>query len=179
MTTILGISGSLRASSFNAGLLRAAAEAMPDGATLVTGTIEGVPLYNADHEAASGAPDAVVTLRRQLADADGLLLATPEYNNGIPGVLKNAIDWMASGPGAEVFVGKPVAVIGASPMAHGTMLAQDAWWPVLRALRTRPWFEGRLMIGRAREQFDEAGTLTDSETRARLDSFVRAFVASL
>jgi chromate reductase, NAD(P)H dehydrogenase (quinone) len=179
MTKILGISGSLRASSFNAGLLRAAAEAMPDGATLVTGTIDDVPLYNADHEDATGAPNAVMTLRRQLADADGLLLATPEYNNGIPGVLKNAIDWMASGPGAEVFVGKPVAVMGASPMAHGTMLAQDAWWPVLRTLRTRPWFEGRLMIGRARDHFDETGNLRDSETRARLESFVRGFVASL
>ena len=178
MITLLGISGSLREASFNAGLLRAAAESMPHGAELVTASIDGVPLYNADHEAGTGAPDAVERLRRQLESADGLLIATPEYNNGIPGVLKNAIDWMASGAGAEVFIGKPVAVIGASPMAHGTMLAQDAWWPILRALRTRPWFEGRLMIGRAREHFDEAGNLADPEMRARLDSFVRGFVAS-
>ena len=179
MVTVLGISGSLRQKSFNAGLLQAAAEAMPKEVTFVTGTIAGVPLYNADEEAEAGAPDAVKTLRRQLEDADGLLLATPEYNNGIPGVFKNAIDWMASGQAADLFVGKPVAVIGASPMAHGTMLAQDSWAPVLRALRTRPWFEGRLMVGRARTLFDEDGTLTHEEMRSRLHAFVRGFVASL
>ena len=179
MTTILGLSGSLRHASFNAGLLRAAAGALPDGAQMVIGSIADVPLYNGDDEAAHGTPDAVARLREQLAGADGLLMATPEYNNGIPGVFKNAIDWMASGKGADVFRGKPVAVIGASPMTFGTVLAQDAWWPVLRALGTRPWFEGRLMIGQARSKFDAEGTLTDADTRERLEKFVAGFVASI
>ncbi len=179
MKTVLGISGSLRRASFNAGLLRAAADAMPEGARLVTGSIAGIPLYDADLEAEAGTPEAVVALRRALAEADGLLLATPEYNNSIPGVFKNAVDWVASGPSAELFRGKPVAVIGASPMAHGTMLAQDAWWPVLRALGTRPWFDGRLMLGRARGLFDDDGTLTDEASLEAVDTFVKGFVASL
>ncbi|MFD0982275.1 NADPH-dependent FMN reductase [Tropicimonas aquimaris] len=179
MTTILGISGSLRKASFNTGLLRAAAGMMPEGATLEFGSIEGVPLYNGDDEAANGTPEAVARLRTQLEAADGLLLSTPEYNNGIPGVFKNAIDWMASGKGADAFKGKPVAVIGASPMAFGTVLAQDAWWPVLRTLGTRPWYEGRLMVGKAREKFDETGELKDADTRERLASFVEGFVAAI
>ncbi|WP_116133988.1 NADPH-dependent FMN reductase [Tropicimonas sp. IMCC34043] len=179
MTRILGLSGSLRKASFNAGLLRAAAELTPEGATLTIASIAGVPLYNGDDEAANGTPAPVQALRDQLAEADGLLLASPEYNNGIPGVFKNAIDWMASGKGADVFVGKPVAVIGASPMAFGTVLAQDQWLPVLRTLKTRPWFEGRLMVGRARDLFDAEGNLTDEATRDRLTAFVEGFVASI
>ena len=116
MTTILGISGSLRKASFNAALLRAAVDLTPDETTLIATGIDGVPLYNGDDEAAQGIPPAVVELKRKLRAADGLLLVTPEYNNAIPGVFKNAIDWM-SRPSEEVaqhFGGKPVAVIGAS-----------------------------------------------------------------
>jgi NAD(P)H-dependent FMN reductase len=101
MTMIFGLSGSLRRASFNAGLLRAAAGAMPQGARLETGSIAGVPLYNADDEAEKGIPPAVARLKDSLAQADGLLLVTPEYNNGIPGVFKNAIDWM-SRPDADI-----------------------------------------------------------------------------
>ncbi|WP_068116075.1 NADPH-dependent FMN reductase [Tropicimonas marinistellae] len=179
MTTILGLSGSLRKASFNTGLLRAASDAMPEGTKMVIGTIEGVPLYNGDDEAEFGTPEAVERLRTHLSAADGFLLSTPEYNNGIPGVFKNAIDWMASGKGADAFVGKPVAVMGASPMTYGTVLAQDAWWPVLRTLKTRPWFEGRLMVGRARDLFDSNGNLTDADMRKRVADFVQGFVASL
>lgn len=179
MKVILGLSGSLRQGSFNAGLLRAAAAAAPADAELVIGSIAGVPLYDADDEASNGTPPAVETLRNQLMAADGLLLATPEYNNGIPGVFKNAIDWMASGKGAEVFRGKPVAVMGASAMSYGTVLAQGAWWPVLRALGTRPWFEGRLMLGRARDLFDQDGNLTDTVSREKVETFVKGFLAAL
>ncbi len=179
MTTILGLSGSLRRASFNTGLLRAAAELVPEGVELRVGTIRGVPLYDADEESASGLPETVQTLQEELKAADGLLMATPEYNNGVPGVFKNAIDWMSRGDGLGHFKGKPVAVIGASPGSFGTILSQSHWLPVLRTLRTKPWLEGRLMVSRAKNLFDDDGNLTDEETRGKLKAFVAGFVASL
>ncbi|MCQ0090974.1 NADPH-dependent FMN reductase [Roseovarius sp. M141] len=175
MTTILGLSGSLRRASYNTGLLRAAADLTPDGVTMQIGSIHEVPLYDADKEAEAGLPDAVQSLQDQLAAADALLLVTPEYNNGIPGVFKNAIDWMSRGPGLDLFVGKPVAVIGASPGGFGTLLAQDHWLPVLRTLRTRPWLDGRLLVSRAGPLFDDDGNLVDETTRARLSEFITGF----
>lgn len=178
MTTILAISGSLRKASYNTGLLRAAEAVTPAGVTLDARTLHGVPLYDGDLEAAQGVPPAVAALKEALAAADGLLLITPEYNNGIPGVFKNAIDWMSRPPGGtDLFKGKPVAVIGASPGGFGTILAQNAWLPVLRTLGTRPWFEGRLMVSRAGGLFDRDGALTDDETRSRLAGFLAGFAA--
>ena len=177
MTHILGIAGSLRKTSLNAALLRAAVDLMPGGATLDASGIEGIPLYNGDEEAAHGIPPAVAELKRKLLAADGLLLVTPEYNNSIPGAFKNAIDWM-SRPSSEIarhFGGTPVAVIGASPGGFGTILAQNAWLPVLRTLRTRPWFGGRLMVSRANAAVED-GSLTDAATRERLAEFVAGFV---
>jgi chromate reductase, NAD(P)H dehydrogenase (quinone) len=181
MTHIVGIAGSLRRASYNLGLLQAAEALMPDGATLDVRTIAGIPLYNADDEAATGMPPAVVTLKDAIAAADGLVLATPEYNNGIPGAFKNAIDWL-SRPAADiarVFGGKPVAVIGASPGAFGTVLAQDAWLSALRLLGTRPWFGGRLAVPQAGKVFDADGQLTDADTRERLRTFVGGFVQAV
>lgn len=181
MTTILGLSGSLRAASYNTALLRAAATLMPPGATLQIATLHGIPLYDGDAEAKDGLPEAVQKLKEQVVAADGLLLATPEYNNGVPGVLKNGIDWL-SRPGsdiARVFGGRPVAVIGASPGGFGTILSQNAWLPVLRTLGTRPWFGGRLMVSRAGQVFDPAGELVDEKVRAQLQDFLRGFVASV
>ncbi|WP_265501553.1 NADPH-dependent FMN reductase [Paracoccus beibuensis] len=179
MTTILGLSGSLRRASFNSGLLRAAQQVAPDGVTLTIGSIRDVPLYDGDLEAAEGIPAAVTALTDQLAAAGGLLLVTPEYNNGIPGVFKNAIDWMSRGDGLKIFKGKPVAVIGASPGNFGTAHAQSHWLPVLRTLDTRPWFEGRLMMSRAGDLFDDRGNLIDDRSRQRLADFVAGFAASL
>lgn len=179
MTRLLGISGSLRKASFNSGLLRAAVDLAPEGATLLAGSIEGIPLYNGDDEREQGIPEAVQVLKRQLAAADGLLLFTPEYNNGMPGVFKNAVDWLTR-PASDIehlFGGKPVAVVGASPGGFGTILAQNAWLPVLRTLGTRPWFEGRLMVSRAQSVFDAEGNLTDETTRQRLGQFVAGFAA--
>jgi NAD(P)H-dependent FMN reductase len=177
MTRIFGLSGSLQRASFNAGLLRAAAELAPAGVTIDIGSIRDVPLYNADDEAADGIPPAVQALKAGLHSADGLLLVTPEYNNGIPGVFKNAIDWM-SRPASDIashFGGKPVALVGASPGGFGTILSQNDWLPVLRTLGTRHWGAGRMLVARAGSMFDQHGNLTDEATRERLRTFIAGF----
>ncbi len=178
MIRIVGISGSLRRGSFNTGLLRAAAESMPQGAELVIETIQGVPLYDADVEASQGIPARVEELKKAVAAGDGLLLATPEYNNSIPGVFKNTIDWLSRPPAdiKKVFGGRPVAVVGASPGGFGTVLSQNAWLPVLRTLGTKPWFGGRLLVSRAGTVFDETGKLTDETVKKQLQQFLRGFV---
>lgn len=181
MTKLVGISGSLRRHSYNSGLLRAAQGLRPPGTTLNIVSIAGIPLYNGDAEAAAGIPAAVVALKDAIASADGVLLATPEYNNGIPGVFKNAVDW-ASRPPADsqrVFGGKPFAVIGASPGGFGTILAQAAWLPVLRTLGANLWTGGRLMVPGAGKAFDETGDLIDTKIQQRLQEFIAAFAASL
>ncbi|MCI4568441.1 NADPH-dependent FMN reductase [Lysobacter sp. CFH 32150] len=178
MVRILGISGSLRSGSYNTALLRAGVDLMGDGATLETATVRGIPLYDGDVEAAEGLPPSVQILKGQVLACDGLLLATPEYNNGIPGVFKNAIDWL-SRPASEipqVFGNRPVAVMGASPGGFGTILSQNAWWPVLRTLRANTWFGGRLMVSRAGNVFDADGALVDETVRTQLRDFLAGFV---
>jgi NAD(P)H-dependent FMN reductase len=178
MAKIIGISGSLRRASFNTALLRAAVESMPDGAALQIETIETFSLYNGDVEALEGIPKPVADLKKAIAESDGLLLATPEYNNSIPGVLKNAIDWL-SRPSSDikaVFGGKPTAIMGASPGGFGTVLSQNAWLPVLRTLGTNPWFGGRLMVSRAQSVFDEQGRIKDDAVKKQLEQFLRGFV---
>lgn len=177
---LIGISGSLRRHSYNAGLLRAARDAMPAAATLTIASIAGVPLYNADAEA-EGIPATVAGLKDAVAAADGLLLVTPEYNNGIPGVFKNAIDWMSRPPAdiPRVFGGKPVALIGASPGGFGTILAQAGWLPVLRTLGAQLWTGGRLMVPHAGTAFDGEGNLIDEAVRQKLARFVAGFVESI
>jgi chromate reductase len=179
MTTVVGISGSLRAGSFNSALLRAALADMPAGATLEIATIKGIPLYDADLETAQGLPAAVTVLKERIVAADGLLLATPEYNNSIPGVFKNAIDWLSRPPAdsARVFAGRPVAVIGASPSGFGTLLSQTAWLPVLKTLGTETWFGGRLQVSRANGAFDATGALVDAGVREQLRAFLAGFCA--
>ena len=178
MTTIVGISGSLRRASYNTSLLRAAAELMPNNAQLRIETIREIPLYDGDLEAAEGIPQPVTALKEAVASADGLLLATPEYNNSIPGVFKNAIDWLSRPPAdiPRIFGGKSVALIGASPGGFGTILSQNAWLPVLRTLGAELWSEGRLLVSRAQGVFDEAGTLTDTAMKDRLREFLHGFI---
>ncbi|MFS4438145.1 NADPH-dependent FMN reductase [Paracoccaceae bacterium GXU_MW_L88] len=179
MTKILGLSGSLRKASFNAGLLRAAKDVAPDGAEIVIGDIHDVPLFDEDLEKESGLPASVKTLKDTLRSADGLLMVTPEYNNGVPGVFKNVIDWMSRGDGLELFGGKPVALIGASPGGFGTILSQNHWLPVLRTLKTDLWLEGRMMVSKAGNLFDDEGNLTDEKTRETLGGFVADFVKAI
>lgn len=180
MTRIVGLSGSLRRHSFNSGLLRAAAEAMPEGAVLEIGSIAEIPLYDGDIEA-EGIPTPVAALKDKVAAADGLLLVSPEYNNSIPGVFKNAIDWLSrpSSDIARIFRGKPVALIGASPGNFGTILSQAAWLPVLRTLGAEHWAEGRLMVSRAGDMFDGEGNLVGDEVREKLAKYLAGFVAHL
>jgi NAD(P)H-dependent FMN reductase len=177
MTRIIGISGSLRSGSFNTALLRASAQLMPEGTVLEVETLKGIPLYDGDLEATEGVPATVTALKDRIANADGLLLVTPEYNNSIPGVFKNGIDWLSRPPGdiPRVFGGRPVAVMGASPGGFGTVLSQNAWLPVLRTLGTRPWFGGRIMVSRANNVFDEKGELVDEQVRAQLQRFLSSF----
>ena len=151
---------------------------MPAGASLEIMSIKGIPLYDADLEVDEGIPQAVTALKEKIAACDGLLLATPEYNNGVPGVFKNAIDWLSRPPAdiSRVFGNRPTAVIGASPGGFGTILAQDAWLSVLRTLGTQPWFGGRLLVSRAGSVFNDAGELVDEKMKAQLQQFIHGFV---
>jgi len=151
---------------------------LPGDDVLEVATIRDIPLYDGDVEANDGIPAPVAALKDRIAASDGLLLATPEYNNSIPGPLKNAVDWLSrpSGDIGRVFGGKPVAVIGASPGGFGTILAQNAWLPVLRTLGTEPWFGIRLMVSRAQSVFDADGALTDASIEAQLRTFLDGFV---
>ncbi|QTC91794.1 NADPH-dependent FMN reductase [Brevundimonas goettingensis] len=174
---LIGVSGSLRAGSFNTALLRAAQTMTPTDVELVAGSIEGIPLYNGDLERDEGIPPAVKALKDLIAGADGLMLFTPEYNNGIPGVFKNAIDWLSrpSSDIGRIFGGRPVAVLGASPGGFGTILSQAAWLPVLRTLGADHWAGERLMVARAGSVFNENGELTDEAIRRRLVAFLAGF----
>jgi chromate reductase len=177
MAIIVGLSGSVRSHSYNSALLRAARDAAPDGTSVEIASIRDIPLYDGDVEATVGVPPAVEALKVRIAACDGLLLVTPEYNNSIPGVFKNAIDWL-SRPAtdiARVFRDRPVALMGATPGRGGTLLAQTAWLPVLRTLGMRPWFGPRLMISGAAHVFDEAGQLVDDQVRTQLVSFMAGF----
>lgn len=177
MTNIVSISGSLRKGSYNTALLHIAKELMPKGSTLEILPIDSVPLFNEDLEK-EGAPDAVVTLKDKIAAADGLLISTPEYNNSIPGVLKNAIDWI-SRPGTDmprVFHHKPFALMGATPSGFGTLNAQTAWLPIIRYFKFRPCFANALYLSTAHEKFDANLKLTDEVTLASLKKFLDDFV---
>lgn len=178
MVNIVGVAGSLRRGSFNRALLRAATEFAPSRASVQTGSIEDIPLYNGDVEA-EGIPKAVTRLKERIVAADALLLVSPEYNHGIPGVMKNVIDWLSRPPAdiKKVFRNRPVAIMGATPGAGGTRLAQAAWLPTLRTLGTRPWFGGQLYVPNAGEAFDDDGRLISEAVQQRLTKFMEGFVA--
>lgn len=179
MAQIIGIAGSLRKESFNAALLRAAAERAPAGVTVELATIAGIPLYDGDLEAERGVPEVAARLKERIAAADGLLLVTPEYNHSIPGVFKNAIDWLTRPPAdiPRVFGDKPVALLGATPGSGGTRLAQAAWLPVLRTLGTRPWFGKQLYVAGAAKVFDGEGRLVDAKIDKLLTELMAGFAA--
>ena len=178
MVTIVGISGSLRKHSFNAGLLRAAAEVVPEGSKLAIQSIKGIPLYDGDVEEAEGIPPVVSDLKERIADADGLLMVTPENNNSIPGVFKNAIDWLTRPPEdrQRIFGNLPLGLIGATPGNFGTAFSQYAWLPVMRVLGVQVW-SGKLMwVSGAMSKFDEEGNLADDGAMKQLTKYMSGFV---
>lgn len=177
MATIVGISGALRRGSHNAALLRAATELAPAGLRIEVASIRGFPPYDGDLEAEQGIPEAVRAVKERIAAADGLLLVTPEYNNSIPGVFKNAIDWLSRPPQdiRRVFGGKPVALMGATPGPGGTTLAQAAWLPVLRTLGTELWSGPRVYVSNAAKVFETGGRLVDEAIRQAVTRHLAGF----
>jgi NAD(P)H-dependent FMN reductase len=177
MLKIVGISGSLRKGSYNAMLLRAAAELLPEDCAVEIASIQGIPLYNQDVQDSEGIPRPVALLKDRIAAADGLLLVTPEYNNSIPGVFKNAIDWL-SRPYTDiprVFNRRPVGLIGASSGRMGTAFSQTAWLPVFRLLGMLPWFGQQIYLSDCAKFFDQAGKLIDPEIRKLVQSYMAGF----
>ncbi|MFV0679914.1 NADPH-dependent FMN reductase [Ottowia sp.] len=177
MTRILIVSGSLRAGSFNTALARTAQQLAPGGVQVDVATLHGIALYDGDTEAREGIPAAVLALKERVLAADGLLLATPEYNNGVPGVLKNGIDWLSRADLKAVFGGRPVGLMGASPSGFGTLLSQAAWLATLKSLGAQVYSGSALMVSRAHTVFDAQGQLTDERTRQLLTDFVADFAA--
>lgn len=172
---VLGVAGSLRAGSYNKALLRAAAELLPDGVTLEIFDLASIPLYNADLEAA-GFPAAVRSFRERIAAADALLIATPEYNYSIPGVLKNAIDW-ASRPPDPPLAGKPVAVMGASDGGFGTVRSQLQLRQVFVGTNMIPMQKPEVLVSRADQKIDPSGRLGDDKTRGAVRDLLAALAA--
>src|SRR5262245_30637370 len=150
---------------------------MPSGSTLEIASIAGIPLYNFDVET-EGIPEAVDLLKERVVGAEGLLLVTPEYNHSIPGVFKNAIDWL-SRPSKDIpriFGNRPVALIGASSGIGGTRMSQVAWLPILRTPGTRAWFGRQLYVANAGQVFDAEGRLADEKVRHLLTQIMAGFV---
>ena len=174
MIRVLGIAGSLRRASYNRGLLRAARDLAPESMTLDLWERMGeIPLYDADVEE-RGDPAPVAELKNAIGACDALLVATPEYNYGIPGVLKNAIDWASRPPGKSPLQGKPAAIMGASPGQTGTARAQLALRQAFVFTETHALLRPEVLVNRAREKFDDDGNLTDEKTREYVSALLQA-----
>lgn len=171
---VLGIAGSLRDGSYNRALLNAARELAPDGMTITTFDIADIPLYNADEDGEQK-PAAVERLKAAIEQADALLIATPEYNHGIPGVLKNAIDWASRPARRSPMAGKPTAIMGAVTGMWGSIRAQMHLRIVLAGMNTPVVLNPEVLVRGARDKFDEDGRLVDEATRR----FIRELLANL
>ena len=169
---VLGISGSLRRASFNTAALAAAAELAPEGMAVAVATLHGIPNFDADVEAA-GLPPEVSGLREAVAAADALLIATPEYNWSIPGVLKNALDWASRGGDGSPLRGKPAAILGAGGRS-GTVRAQAHLREILRHNRIRVVGSPEVLIDAAETRFDATGRLTDERFRGQIRRLLEA-----
>ncbi|HEY0143772.1 MAG TPA: NAD(P)H-dependent oxidoreductase [Thermoanaerobaculia bacterium] len=170
---VLGICGSLRRASYNRALLRAAIELAPEGMSIEIAEIRDVPLYDGDLEAEIGFPEPVLRLREQIRSADALLFATPEYNCGLPGVLKNAIDWVSRGAD-QPFHDKPAAMMGASLATLGTVRAQVALRQTAVYLNLHFLQRPEVFIGRAQEKVDADGRLYEERSRQQIERLLVA-----
>jgi chromate reductase len=171
---VVGFAGSLRGASYNRALLRVTAELASPGLNVRTRELNDLPLYNADVEAA-GVPQSVADLRNAVRAADAVLIATPEYNHGVPGVLKNAIDWLSRPPRDSALNGKVAAIIGASPGMTGTARAQSQLRQAFVFTNTYALLQPEVLVARAHEKFDANGQLTDDSTRDFLRTFIDRF----
>lgn len=173
---LLGISGSLRKGSYNRGLLRAAATMLPEGVSFDIFPLDDIPLYNADLQA-QGDPPSVQAFKAAILAADALLIATPENNYSIPGVLKNALDWASRPNKNSVLKGKPVGIVGASSGEGGTIRAQLALRQVFLLTNSLCMVQPELRVPNAGQKFDAEGELADEDTRRRLAAYIEALVA--
>ena len=171
---VVAFAGSLRRKSYNRALLEAARELAPEGMTIDVIEIGELPFYNADVEA-EGDPAAVSRFKAAIGQADGILIATPEYNDGIPAVLANALDWGSRLPGRAPLTGKPVAIMGASPSQVGTARAQLHLRQVLGHVQARVLPPPELLVARAHERFDKDLRLTDEGTRKVMETLLHRF----
>lgn len=173
---VVAFAGSLRRASYNRGLIRAAAALAPHGVTIVTIDLEGIPFYNQDLEDA-GEPPPVGRFKRAIATADALLVATPEYNHGIPGVLKNAIDWASRPRQTSPLRDKPIAIMGASPGRGATARAQAQLRETFVFTGACVMPQPELLIGGATALFDDDGDLVDRATGDYVSGLVLALQA--
>jgi chromate reductase, NAD(P)H dehydrogenase (quinone) len=171
----LGVAGSLRAGSYNRALLRAAREGAPSGIEIDLYDIASVPFYNADVEAI-GDPEAVAVFKAAIRAADALLIATPEYNHGVPGVLKNALDWASRPHRASALDCKPIAIMGATAGRGSTFQAQAQLREALVYTGSCTLAQPELSLARAGAAFDDRGQLTDGDTRTALGELLDVFV---
>ncbi|MCA9736628.1 MAG: NAD(P)H-dependent oxidoreductase [Gemmatimonadetes bacterium] len=173
--TIVGIPGSLRAGSYNRALLRAAAELAPSDLAIELFDIAEVPLYNADLDTDEARPASVRALKDAVDSADGVLLAAPEYNYGVAGVLKNALDWVSRPGFRSPFRDKPTGMMGAAPGLSGTMRGQEQLKLNLLGMAAAPFPHPGVVVPRCREKFDEDLRLTDDSVRDFLASYLEGF----
>jgi chromate reductase len=173
---LLGIAGSLRRGSYNRGLLRAAGAVLPEGVVFGVCALDDIPLFNAD-VMAQGDPEPVAELKDRIQAADALLIATPENNYSIPGVLKNALDWASRPNKNSCLRGKPVGIIGASSGEGGTVRAQTALRQVFVLTNSMVLVQPELRVPFAGQKFNAGGELIDEDIRTRLAAFVEALVA--
>lgn len=173
---MLGVAGSLRQGSLNRALLRAAVQRAPAGMTIKAFDLIDVPLYNGDVEAA-GDPLGVAAFKAAVRAADAVLFATPEYNHGVPAVMKNAVDWASRPPRDAALNGKSVGVIGASPGQTGTARAQSQLRQAFGFTNSFCMPQPELLVFRAHEKFDAAGELVDAKTAELLGKYLEAFLA--
>lgn len=171
---ILGFTGSLRRGSYNKAALRAAAELLPEGASLEIVDLAPIPFFNEDVEA-EGVPAAVAEFKGKIAAADALLIATPEYNYSIPPVLKNALDWASRGSDSPLN-GKPLAIMSASPGMFGGARAQYQLRQVCVSVNLLPLNKPEVFIASAHTKFDEQGNLTDERSRSSIAKLLQALV---
>ena len=172
--SIVGLAGSLRSGSFNRALLRAARNLAPEGVQIDIFELADVPLYNADVEA-HGNPKAVMALKQAIYEADGVLMVTPEYNHGVPAVMKNAVDWASRPPGSAALDRKPVGIIGASPGITGTARGQSQLRQAFEFTNSFCMPQPELLVFKAHEKFDANGDLIDGATAERLATYLVAF----